>query len=109
MLSRIKRGNLLLLSGLVMLAAAGANFFWHDSSSANPPPGGAVYDGYRRLVGYAGKTERPCPPPTARTAIILAIGQSNIANEAAVRVDTRHPNAVLSYFDGKCYATRANS
>ena len=57
----------------------------------------------RRLVGYPGKTETPCPPPTARTAIILAIGQSNIANHAAVRVATRHPKTVLSYFDGKCY------
>jgi hypothetical protein len=103
MLSRIKPGNMWLLSGLAVLASVGAYFLLHDPSSANPPPGVAVHDGYRRLVGYTGKTERPCPPPTPRTAIILAIGQSNIANEAAARVATRHPNAVLSYFAGKCY------
>jgi hypothetical protein len=92
----------------MVLVAVGACFHAHDLWSRSPPrdaaaPGVAVYDSHRRLVEYPGKTARPCPPPTARTAIILAIGQSNIANYGAVRVATRHPKAVLGYFDGKCY------
>ena len=104
------QAGLWLLIGLMALAAVGAYFYAHDLWPGHPPqeagtavPGVGVYDTDRRLVGYPGKTETPCPPPTARTAIILAIGQSNIANHAAVRVATRHPKAVLSYFDGKCH------
>jgi hypothetical protein len=94
--------------GLVAIAAVGAYLYADDLWSRSPPrdatvPGVAVYDSHRRLVDYSGKTEAPCPPPTARTAIILAIGQSNIANHAEVRVATRHPKAALSYFDGKCH------
>ena len=96
------------LRGLMALVAVGACLYAHDLWSGNPPrnaalPGVAAYDGHRRLVGYPGKTETPCLPATARTAVILAIGQSNIANHAAVRVATRHPKTVLSYFDGKCH------
>ena len=106
--SRIDPGNVWLLSGLMALAAVGTCLYAHDLWSRSPPrdaaaPGVAAYDSHRRLVAYPGKTETPCPPPTARTAIILAIGQSNIANHAAVRVATRHPKTVLNYFDGKCY------
>jgi hypothetical protein len=90
------------------LAAVGTCLYAHDLWSGSPPrdaaaPGVAAYDGHRRLVAYPGKTETPCPPPTARTAVILAIGQSNIANHASIRVATRHPKTVLNYFDGKCY------
>ncbi|MBI2767214.1 MAG: hypothetical protein HYX53_15060 [Chloroflexi bacterium] len=104
------RAGLWLLSGLIALAAVGAYSYVHDLWPFDPPrdagtaaPGVGVYDADRRLVGYPGKAETPCPAQTARTAVILAIGQSNIANHAAVRVATRHPKAVLSYFDGKCY------
>ena len=90
------------------LVAVGTCLYAHDLWSGSPPrdaaaPGVAAYDNHRRLVDYPGKTETPCPPPTARTAVILAIGQSNIANHAAVRVATRHPKTVLSYFEGKCH------
>lgn len=96
------------LRGLMALAAAGVCLYAHDLWSGSPPrdvvaQGVAAYDSHRRLVAYPGKIEAPCPPPTTPTAIILAIGQSNIANHASVRVATRHPKAVLNYFDGKCH------
>jgi hypothetical protein len=96
------------LGGLMALVAVCACLYANDLWSRSPPrdatvPGVAAFDSHRRLVDYPGKTERPCPPPTARTAIVLAIGQSNIANHAEVKVATRHPKTVLSYFDGKCY------
>jgi hypothetical protein len=104
------RAGLWLLGGLIGLAAVGFYFYapglWPDRpprDAGTTVPGVAVYDGHGRLVDYPGKTETPCPPPTTRTAIILAIGQSNIANHAADRVATRHPKAALSYFDGKCH------
>ena len=108
MRSRITRSNLWSLGSLMALAAVGTCLYAHDLWSGSPPrdaaaPGVAAYDGHRRLVAYPGKTETPCPPPTARTAVILAIGQSNIANHASIRVATRHPKTVLNYFDGKCY------
>ena len=98
------------IGGLMALAAVGAWLYAHDLWADNPTqdarttaPGVAVHDSHGRLVSYPGKTEKPCPPQTARTAVILAIGQSNVANHAAARVATRHPAAVLNYFDGKCY------
>jgi hypothetical protein len=108
--SRIDPRNVWLLSGLIGLAAVGTYLYAHDLWSGSPPqdagtamPGVAVYDSHRRLVDYSGKTEKPCPPQTAHTAIILALGQSNIANHAEARIATRHPKTVLNYFDGKCY------
>jgi hypothetical protein len=63
-----------------------------------------VYDEYGRLVAYPGKAEVPCPLQAAGTAVILAIGQSNVANHAAERITTRHPGAAINYFGGKCHA-----
>jgi carbohydrate esterase-like sialic acid-specific acetylesterase len=115
---RINPGNLWPLSGramvsvggLVALAAVCAYLFFHDlwpdsqlQDTGSVAPDVAVYDAFGRLVGYPGKTETPCPPRTARTAVILAIGQSNIANHAAARVATRYPKDVVSWFDGKCH------
>ena len=62
-----------------------------------------VYDDYGRLVAYPGKAEVPCPLQAAGTAVILAIGQSNVANHADQRITTRHPGAAVNYFGGKCY------
>ena len=62
-----------------------------------------VRDDFGRLVAYPGKIEQPCPAQAERTGVILAIGQSNVANHAAGRVTTRHGNRVLSYFNGKCH------
>ena len=60
-------------------------------------------DDYGRLVAYPGKIQRACPAQTERTGVLLAIGQSNVANHAATRVITRHGGRVLSFFDGKCH------
>jgi hypothetical protein len=118
MRSRINPGNLwpssgraiVGIGGLMALAAVCVYLFsgdlWPDSQlqdAAMTAPGVADYDAHGRLVGFPGKTERPCPPQTARTAVIVAIGQSNIANHAAARVATRHPKDVVSWFDGKCH------
>lgn len=56
-----------------------------------------------RLVWYPGKVAVPCPAAGPETAVILAIGQSNIGNHGAMRVATHHPQSVLNLFDGKCY------
>ena len=104
MRSRGHSRNLWPFGALMALAAVVAYLYARGSWDAEPtPPGVAVYDSHRRLVGYPGKTETLCPAPTPRTAVILAIGQSNIANHAAAKIATRYPKAVLSYFDGKCY------
>ena len=52
---------------------------------------------------YAGKTEAPCPKQTPRTAVLLIAGQSNAANSAAQRHETRHPDRVLNFISGRCY------
>ena len=61
-----------------------------------------VRDDYGRLVGWPGKIEEACPAQTERTGVLLAIGQSNVANHAARRVTTRHGRKVLNFFAGKC-------
>ena len=60
-------------------------------------------DDFGRLVAYPGKIERPCPAQAKGTGVILAIGQSNVANHAVRRVTTRHGERVLSHFNGKCH------
>jgi hypothetical protein len=56
-----------------------------------------------RLLKYAGKIEVPCPKQTERTAVLLIAGQSNAANSAAQRHETRHPDRVLNFMSGRCY------
>src|SRR5262245_2232929 len=41
-----------------------------------------THDDYERLVTYPGKIQQACPAQTARTGVLLAIGQSNVANHA---------------------------
>lgn len=54
---------------------------------ADPPrPNIGQYDRLERLIAYPNKTEVPCSAPTATTALILAIGQSNAANDAEKKV-----------------------
>jgi hypothetical protein len=60
-------------------------------------------DSAGRLMRYAGKTEAPCPKQTQRTAVLLIAGQSNAANNAAQRHETRHPDRVLNFISGRCY------
>lgn len=63
-----------------------------------------TYDEIGRLVAYPGKTRVECPAQGEGMGVLLAIGQSNAANHASQRVVTRHPGAVLNYFDGACFA-----
>lgn len=60
-------------------------------------------DEYNRLVSDARKTAVECPAQDARTGVLLAIGQSNIANHLGQRNRTEFPDRVFNYFDGKCY------
>jgi lysophospholipase L1-like esterase len=62
-----------------------------------------TYDADGRLVAYPGKIDVACPPQTGDAAVILAIGQSNIANSGSTRTTTAYPDRVLNYFQGKCY------
>lgn len=59
-------------------------------------------DDFGRLTAYPGKIPVTCPPQNDHTAVILAMGQSNVANHAARRLITRHGSDVVGYFDGKC-------
>ncbi|HZP98320.1 MAG TPA: sialate O-acetylesterase [Reyranella sp.] len=61
------------------------------------------HDRTGRLIAFPGKVETACPVQDARTALILAIGQSNAGNHGASREVTNHPEKVLNVFDGKCY------
>ncbi len=65
--------------------------------------GSPEHDRNGRLIAFPGKVETVCPVPTDRTALILALGQSNAANHAAEREVTRHPDKVLNVYNGKCY------
>ena len=56
-----------------------------------------------RLISYPGKTEVACPVPGPDTAVMLAIGQSNIANQAENRITSHYRGQVVNFFDGKCY------
>lgn len=56
-----------------------------------------------RLIAYPGKTEVKCPEPGPDTAIVLAIGQSNIANQAENRITSHYSSEVVNFFEGKCY------
>lgn len=56
-----------------------------------------------RLVAYPGKTEVKCPAPGPDTAVVLAIGQSNVANQAENRITSHYRGDVVNFFEGKCY------
>ncbi len=64
---------------------------------------GPSFDRYGRLSSFPGKISVSCPPQTARTAIILALGQSNISNdmEPPATADASHPR-VVNFFEGQC-------
>jgi hypothetical protein len=62
-----------------------------------------TYDEAGRLIAYPGKAEVPCPAAGPDTAVVLAIGQSNIANHSEKRVTSRHRSEVVNFFGGKCY------
>ena len=63
-----------------------------------------TYDRAGRLTGYPGKIAVDCPGQTKDTAVLLAAGQSNSANDGQRKFTTRYPGQAFNYFDGKCYA-----
>jgi Carbohydrate esterase, sialic acid-specific acetylesterase len=71
-------------------------------SARESPP--LALDSAGRLLKYPGKTEVPCPKQTQRTAVLLIAGQSNAANSGAQRHETRHPDRVVNFMGGRCYA-----
>lgn len=56
-----------------------------------------------RQITFPGKSTVPCPVQSSRTAVLLAIGQSNIGNHGAAFFTSRHPAKVVNYFDGQCF------
>lgn len=77
---------------------------------ADPNAVGFVFDGaasvdrFGRLVSFPSKSPIDCAAQDARTAVILAIGQSNIANHAERRVNSAFPARVVGFFHGRCMA-----
>ena len=67
----------------------------------------AAFDGFGRLVSYTGKEKAACPRRDPRTAVIFAIGQSNIANFGATRLATTHGARVVNFFGGACWIARS--
>ena len=102
----MKRG--LVVTACVALALA-ALIAWIDPfrPEADKAPPAAQFDAFGRLVAYAGKDEAACPPQDARTAVILAIGQSNVANFGAARLASAHGARVVNFFDGSCWVARS--
>lgn len=102
----MKRGLAVTACGALALAALAV---WTDplrpAADKAPPP--AQFDAFGRLVAYAGKEEAACPAQDARTAVILAIGQSNIANFGAARLASAHGARVVNFFDGACWVARS--
>jgi hypothetical protein len=82
-------GNLWPLGSIRALLGSGAAIGSHDDLG--------------RLLSYPGKVAVPCPRQTKDMAVILAIGQSNIANHSSAKMTTRHPQKVLNVFDGRCF------
>lgn len=62
------------------------------------------YDRFGRLVHDVAKVEVRCPEQGDKTAVILAIGQSNAANHSTQRYRSDPADAVTNYFVGACYA-----
>lgn len=93
-------GVALLLSGYVLGLATYRNS-WPPISTLRRLKGPQPPSYFADLTG---KTATPCPASQARTAVILALGQSNASNrrvngEAHVRAES----TALNFFDGKCY------
>ena len=70
---------------------------------ANSPSNQNKLDEYERLIFALNKTEVPCPKQTMDTAVLLAFGQSNIANASPAKTKTEFPSQVLNFFNGKCF------
>src|SRR4029079_8029979 len=56
-----------------------------------------------RLTSHDGKKAVACPQQTDRTAVLLLMGQSNAGNHAGQRFRSEHGDALINFFDGRCY------
>lgn len=108
-----------MLVALLLAATAGAYVYGVYSTAYNswpleslhklksivrpPPKLLGTYDRNGRLTTYPGKTAVDCPDQTKDTAVLLAAGQSNSANDGQRKFTTRYPAQAFNYFDGKCY------
>lgn len=64
----------------------------------------SYYGRFGRLDRYPNKVKIRCPLQKDSTAVILAIGQSNVANEAERKVPSEYPESIVNYYNGTCYA-----
>jgi hypothetical protein len=61
------------------------------------------FDKYGRLIWALTKIIQACPSQNNKTAVILALGQSNSANHADLRFKSKYQSKVINYFDSLCY------
>jgi Carbohydrate esterase, sialic acid-specific acetylesterase len=62
-----------------------------------------TFDQAGRLASDDQKKAVACPQQTDRTAVLLLMGQSNAGNHAGQRFRSEHGEAVVNFFDGRCY------
>ena len=65
--------------------------------------GQPVYDAFGRLMSYPGKTAINCPRQTAKTMVLLAVGQSYLVNNAGQRYTSNFGDRIVQIWNGKCY------
>lgn len=91
------KGNAISPRVVALAALLSVTFYPLPGESGEPS-----YDRYGRLAAYPGKEAAACPSQDARTAVILAAGQSNIANHAGAPARTAFPEKVFGFYDGQC-------
>lgn len=62
-----------------------------------------TFDQAGRLASGDQKKAVTCPQQTDRTAVLLLIGQSNAGNHGDRRFRSEHGDAIVNFFDGRCY------
>lgn len=94
--------------GLALVIAGACGWIYSASRSADPRDPGyridgpALSDRYGRLASYPGKIAVECPSQDSRTAVILAMGQSNIGNHAQQPSRSAFSGQVLGFYQGLC-------
>ena len=63
----------------------------------------SYYARFGRLDKYPTKTRIPCPKSDTSTAVILAIGQSNLANQSEHQFASDYATKIVNYYNGDCY------
>ncbi|HPG02340.1 MAG TPA: sialate O-acetylesterase [Rhodoblastus sp.] len=98
----MKRGLVAATSAAILL---GASMIWKQFVAPRPETtvAHAAFDKFGRLAAYPGKEKAACPQQSARTAVVFAIGQSNIGNFGAARLSTAYGARVVNFFDGACW------